>query len=74
MLTLTSIKIQTLRHRLGLTYKEMGDYLGVSSHLIRKYENGTREMSRTVVKLLELLEKIEEMSPEEHAKMIGKVV
>ena len=48
--------LRSRRHRLGLTQKQLGVLLGVSSNTITRWEAGLVKMSRTAILLLERIE------------------
>ena len=51
---MTPTQVRKARQRLGWTQQEMADALGVSLRTIKHWEAGTRNMSKPVLKLLEL--------------------
>lgn len=56
--------------RLGLSELAMAAYLGVPVFTYRKWENGTRGMDAAPRRLLEVLERIENESPDLHLSLI----
>lgn len=63
-------QITTLRERLGFTVAQCAQYLGVSTHAVIKYENGTRAPSRALVRLIGVLQTLEVMAPAIHDHMM----
>lgn len=63
-------QITILRERLGFTVAQCAQYLGVSTHAVIKYENGTRAPSRALVRLIGVLQVIELMAPDIHTHMM----
>ena len=63
-------QITTLRDRLGFTVPQCAQYLGISTHAVIKYENGTRAPSRALVRLIGVLQVIELMAPDIHVHMM----
>lgn len=63
-------QITDLRTRLGFTVPQCAQYLGVSTHAVIKYENGTRAPSRALVRLIGVLQTLEVMAPAIHAHMM----
>jgi DNA-binding transcriptional regulator YiaG len=64
--------LQSIRDRLGYSNDEVAEYLGVSIHLVRKWENGTREFSPTVEKLIKVLGLVRDLAPGLHKSMVPK--
>lgn len=62
--------ITTLRKRLDLSVAQCADYLGMSSHTIIKYENGTRKPNGALLRLIDVLQAIEVMAPSIHAHLM----
>ena len=63
-------QITDLRARLGLSVAQVADYLGVSTHAVIKYQNGTRAPGGALLRLIEVLQAIEMMAPAIHAHMM----
>ena len=63
-------QITTLRERLGFTVAQCAQYLGISTHAVIKYENGTRAPSRALIRLIGVLQTLEVMAPDIHAHML----
>ena len=63
-------QITIIRERLGFTVPQVAEYLGVSTHAVIKYENGTRAPSRALIRLIGVLQTLEVMAPSIHAYMI----
>ena len=63
-------QITTLRERLGLSVAQVADYLGVSTHAVIKYQNGTRAPGGALLRLIEVLQTLEVMAPDIHAHMM----
>lgn len=63
-------QITTLRERLGFTVAQCAQYLGISTHAVIKYENGTRAPSRALIRLIGVLQTLEVMAPDIHAYMM----
>ena len=63
-------QIIDLRTRLGFTVAHCAQYLGVSTHAVIKYENGTRAPSRALIRLIGVLQTLEVMAPDIHAHMM----
>jgi DNA-binding transcriptional regulator YiaG len=63
-------QITDLRTRLGFTVAQCAQYLGISTHAVIKYQNGTRAPSRALVRLIGVLQVIELMAPDIHAHMM----
>ena len=63
-------QITQLRERLGFTVAQCAQYLGVSTHAVIKYENGTRAPSRALIRLIGVLQTLEVMAPDIHAHMM----
>ena len=63
-------QITILRERLGFTVAQCAQYLGISTHAVIKYENGTRAPSRALVRLIGVLQTLEVMAPDIHAHMM----
>jgi DNA-binding transcriptional regulator YiaG len=66
-------QITDLRARLGLSVAQMADYLGVSTHAVIKYQNGTRAPGGALLRLIEVLQTLEVMAPAIHAHMMPSV-
>jgi DNA-binding transcriptional regulator YiaG len=66
-------QITDLRARLGLSVAQMADYLGVSTHAVIKYQNGTRAPSGALLRLIEVLQTLEVMAPAIHAYLLPSV-
>lgn len=61
---------KALRARLGLSPQGLGDYLGLTVHAVRKIENGTREPSGPVLRLVAVLGTVEALAPGLHAALM----
>ena len=66
-------QITDLRARLGLSVAQMADYLGVSTHAVIKYQNGTRAPGGALLRLIEVLQAVELMAPAIHAHLLPSV-
>ena len=63
-------QITTLRERLGFTVAQVAQYLGVSTHAVIKYQNGTRAPGGALLRLIGVLQTLEVMAPDIHAHMM----
>jgi DNA-binding transcriptional regulator YiaG len=66
----TKAAIHALRERTRFTPQEVAEYLGVSVHLVRKWESGTREFNPTVARLFKLLGLVRDLAPDVHSIML----
>ena len=64
---------KALRTRLGLSPQGLADYLGLTVHAVRKIENGTREPSGPVLRLIQVLGTLEALAPEIHAMLLPHI-
>jgi len=62
-------RINAAQSRLGLSIDAMAQYLGVSVHTLRKWQNGQRIPGAMVDRLLNVLSLVECMMPEIHAAL-----
>lgn len=65
-------QITQLRERLMFTVPQCAQYLGVSTHAVIKYENGTRAPSRALVRLIDVLHILEVTAPSIHAYLMPR--
>lgn len=56
-------QLEQMLTRLNLTEEQGADYLGVSVHTFRKWLTGQRKPSASAIRLVEVLETIEALSP-----------
>jgi len=64
------LRVMTIRKRLDLSAAAMARYLGVPVYTYRKWEDGTRDPSASVVRLLEVLRLIDDHAPKLHNQLI----
>lgn len=64
------LRVMTIRKRLDLSAAAMARYLGVPVYTYRKWEDGTRDPSASVVRLLEVLSLIHTHAPKLHNQLI----
>jgi len=62
-------RINAAQSRLGLSIDAMAQYLGVSVHTLKKWQNGQRVPGAMVDRLLNVLSLVECMMPEIHAAL-----
>jgi DNA-binding transcriptional regulator YiaG len=63
-------RINAAQSRLGLDIEPMAQYLGVSVHTLRKWQNGQRIPGAMVDRLLDILAAVECMAPQIHATLL----
>lgn len=67
---MTSLEFKEWRESLGLTVRQMAEYLGTSRSTIYRYEDGTRTVSGSDLRLVQILETIRRYYPEFHRKLL----
>lgn len=63
-------RINQTQERLKLSIDAMAQYLGVSVHTLRKWQNGQRMPGAMVDRLLDILSAVECMAPDIHSTLL----
>jgi transcriptional regulator with XRE-family HTH domain len=63
---MTGQELSDLRHKLGLTQKQMGEKLGITLSAVFKLESGENNMSKPVSILCQQLENLPRLVVENH--------
>lgn len=62
--------IKELRKAMNFNRVEMGEYLGVTHHAIRKWESEGRPLQDNVLRMLTVLETVKMFAPDVHAMLM----
>lgn len=62
--------LQATRERLGMSLDQFGDYMGVPPGTMQHWLSGFRKPSACAIRLLEVLNAVEALSPDTHATLI----
>jgi len=63
-------RVNATQSRLKLDIEPMAQYLGVSVHTLRKWQNGQRVPGAMVDRLLDILSAVECMAPDIHSTLL----
>lgn len=68
-----ALELRQWRARLGFSEVAMAAYLGIPRHTLLKWENGTRTPDAAPRRLFDVLQMVETLAPEMHARLIADI-